>query len=133
IARTDALARREDEQHGLDVFERGVDRALHVFGERVERSLEAREVCEHELVVVAVRDSEDAPARRLRLVGDDRDLAAAQGIHECRLADVRTAGDGDEPGLQAGRSQVSGSSSAAEYVASSPPEVSNVTSPIRNS
>ena len=71
------------------------------------------QVGEDELVVVAVRDPEDAPPRRLRLVGDDRDLAAAERVDERRLADVRPAGDGDDPGLHpSGRSHVSGSSSS---------------------
>ena len=93
-----------------------VDRVLHPLGERVERPLEARQVGEDELVVVAVRDPEDAAARRLRLVGDDRDLAAAERVHERRLADVRPARDGDEARLH-GRFQVSGSSfDAGAYV-----------------
>ena len=75
----------------VDVLERRVDRALHVLGQRVERPLEPGQVGEHELVVVAVRDPEDAPPRRLRLVRDDRDLAAAERVHERRLADVRAA------------------------------------------
>ena len=35
---------------------------------------------------------------RLRLVGDDADLASADGVHDRRLADVRPAEEGDEPG-----------------------------------
>ena len=100
VARADPLARGEDEQHGVDVLERRVDGALHVLGQRVERPLEARQVGEDELVVVAVGDAEDPPPRRLRLVGDDRDLAAAERVHERRLADVRPPGDGDEARLQ---------------------------------
>jgi hypothetical protein len=114
VAGADALARRQHEQDSLDVFERGVDRALHVLRQRVERPLKPREVREHELVVVAVGDPEDPPPGRLRLVRDDRHLAAAEGVDERRLADVRPAGDGDETRFQAGRSHVSGNSSAAE-------------------
>ena len=88
-----------DEQDGVDVLERLVDRALHPLGERVERPLEAGQVDEDELVVVAVRDPEDAAPRRLRLVRDDRDLPAAERVDERRLADVRPPGDRDEPGL----------------------------------
>jgi hypothetical protein len=133
VARADPLARGQDEEDALDVLECRVDRALHVLRQRVERPLEAGQVGEHQLVVVAVRDPEDTLARRLRLVGHDRDLAAAQRIHERRLPDVRPAGDGDEAGLQAGRSHVSGSSSAAEYVTSSPCELRKVISGILNS
>ena len=91
------------------------------------------QVGEDELIVVTVRDPEDPSPRRLRLVGHDRHLAARERVDERRLADVRPSRDGDEARLQAGRSQVSGSSSAAEYVTSSPVELMNVTSPTRNS
>ena len=133
VARADALARREHEHDRIDVLERRVHGALHVLGERVERPLETWQIGEHELVVLAVRDPEDPSPRRLRLVGHDRHLPARKRVHERRLADVRPARDGDEARLQAGRSQVSGSSSAAEYVTSSPAEFRNVISSIRNS
>ena len=112
VAGADPLAGREHEHDAIHILERRVHRALHPLGERVERALEARQVGEHELVVVAVRDAEDAAARRLRLVGDDRDLAAAERIDERRLADVRPACDRDEARLH-GRSQASGKSFAA--------------------
>ncbi len=116
----DSLARGEDEHYAFDVLERRVDRALHALGERVERPLESRQVGEYELVVVAVRDAEDAPARRLGLVGDDRDLPAAERVHEGRLPDVRPPGEGDESRPH-GRFQVSGSSfDAGEYSAIEP-------------
>ena len=133
VAGTDALAGGQDEDHGLDVLERGVDRVLHPLRQRIARTLEAREVREDELVLVAVRDPEDAAARRLRLVGDDRDLAAAERVDERRLADVRPPRDGHEARPQAGRSHVSGNSSAAECVTSSPCAFRNVISPIPNS
>ena len=104
--RADPVARVDHEQHRVDVLERRVDGALHALGERVARPLEAGQVGEHELVVVAVGDPEDAPPRRLRLVRDDRHLAAAERVDERRLADVRPAGDGDEAALHS--SNVSG-------------------------
>ena len=114
VAGADPLPRRQDEEDGLHFLEGSVDRLLHALGERVERPLEARQIGEDELVVVAVRDSEDAAARRLRLVRDDRDLAAAERVDERGLADVGPAGDGDDARVHAsGRSQVSGSSSSA--------------------
>jgi transposase len=91
--------RRQHEEHSLDVLERLIHGALHVFRERVARPLEAREVGEHELVSLAVRDTEDAPQRRLRLVRDDRHLAAAERVHQRRLADVGAAGDRHESRL----------------------------------
>ena len=121
VSSPDPLTRGEHEQHPLDAFEGGVDRVLHPLGERIERTLEAREIGEDELVVLGVRDSEDAAPGRLRLVGDDGDLAAAEGVHERRLAHVRAPRDRDEAGLHAlGRSQESGSSAAGSYSAIEP-------------
>ena len=74
-----------------------VDRALHAARERVERLLEPRQVDEHDLEVVAVHDAERALPRRLRLVGDDRDVRAGERVRERRLADVRAARETDEP------------------------------------
>ena len=80
-----------------------VDRALHPLGQRSRRALEPGQVGEHELghVLLAVRDPEDAAARRLRLVGDDRDLVPADRVHERRLADVGPSRDDDESALHA--------------------------------
>ena len=99
VAGADVGAAVDDQHHRVEILERRVDGALHPLGQRVERPLEARQVGEHELVVVAVRDPEDAPPGRLRLVGDDRHLAAADRVHERRLPDVRPAGDRDEARL----------------------------------
>ena len=117
VAGANSLARIEHEQDALDVLEGRVDGALHVLGQRVAGPLEAGQVGEHELELGAVRDAEDPPPRRLRLVRDDRDLAAAEGVHERRLPDVRTSSDGDEPASQPGRFHVSGRSSAGVYSA----------------
>src|SRR6266576_1288805 len=132
IAGADPLACGEYEQDSFDVLERPVHRALHVLGERLVVTLEPWQVGEDELIVVTVRDPEDSSPRRLRLVRDDRDLSAGECVHERRLADVRPSRDGDEARSQAGKSQVSGNSSAAEYVASSPVPLRNVTSSTRN-
>ena len=131
VAGADPLPRGEDEEDRVDVLERLVDGALHALGHRVERALEAGQVDEHELVAVAVDDAGDPPPRRLRLVGDDRDLAAGQRVHERRLAHVRAPGDCDEAGLHS--SNVSGSSSAGVRVTTSPSAPLNVTRSKRNS
>ena len=55
---------------------------------------------EHELVIRAVGDAHHPPPGRLRLVRDDRDLAAGEGVHERRLPDVRPPGNRDEPASQ---------------------------------
>ncbi len=120
VAGTDPLAGREHEHNDIHVLERGIHSALHPLGESIERTLEARQVGEHELVVVAVGDPEDAATRRLRLVGDDRDLAAAERVDERRLADIRPSCDRGEPRLH-GRSQASGKSvDAGAYSAIEP-------------
>ena len=46
-------------------------------------------------------DAADRAARRLRLVGDDRDLVADDRVDERRLADVRPPGERDEAGARA--------------------------------
>ena len=114
VAGADPVARGEDEEDDVDVLERGVDRVLHPPRQLVHRALEAGQVDEDELVVLAVRDAVDPAAGRVRHRRGDRDLLADEGVHERRLADVRPARDGDEPGLHvSGKSQVSGSSSSA--------------------
>src|SRR5262249_46645811 len=131
VAGADPFARGQDEEDGLDVLERRVDRPLHVLRERVERPLEPGQIRQYELIAVAVRDPEDPPARRLRLVRHDRRLAAAEGVHKRRLAHVGPPRDGNETRLQ--NDQVSGRRSAAVYVTTSPSRFSNVTDSIRNS
>ena len=54
------------------------------------------QIRQDELRVRLVDDAEDPPPRRVRLVRDDRDLAAAERVHERRLADVRPSRDGHE-------------------------------------
>src|ERR687887_2930191 len=100
VAGADALPGREDEEDRVDVVEALVDGPLHAFGQRVARTLEARQVDEDELVVVAACDSHDAAPGCLRLVGDDRDLAAAERVYERRLSNVGPPNDGGEPAPQ---------------------------------
>ena len=97
VASARGLAGVEHEQDGIDVAQAVVDRALHAPRERVERPLESRQVDEHDLEVVAVHDAECALARRLRLVGDDRDVRARERVRERGLADVRAPRETDEP------------------------------------
>ena len=68
VAGADPVPRIEDEEHCVDVLEGRVDGPLHVLRQRVARSLEPGEICEHELGVGPVGHAEDPPARRLRLV-----------------------------------------------------------------
>ena len=118
VARSDPVARADDEQDRVDVVARHrvVDRSLHALGQRVDRALPAREIDEHELCIGGRVHTADPVARRVRLVGDDRDLRAGERVHQRRLPDVRPSRDGDEPRPHSGRFHVSGSSSAADIV-----------------
>ncbi len=98
VARADPFPRGEDEEDRVDVVEALVDGALHAFRERVARALKTGKVGEHELVVVAVDDADDATAGGLRLVGDDRHLAPAERVDERGLPDVRPTHDRGETG-----------------------------------
>jgi hypothetical protein len=100
IAGADPLAGGEDDENAVDILERLIDRTLHPLRQEIARPLEPGQVGEDQLVIVAVGDAEDPPARRLRLVGHDRDLRAAERVHEPRLPDIRPPCDGDEPAPQ---------------------------------
>ena len=123
VAGADAVAGGDDEQHDVDVLERGVDRLLHPLRERVHRTLEPGQVGEHELPVGAVGDAEDAAARRVRHLRRDRDLVAAERVDERRLADVGPACDRDDAGLHARSpaSNCSGRSSSTVIRTTRPP------------
>ena len=58
--------------------------------------VDPRRVEEDDLAGLVRMDAEDAVARRLGLIGDDRDLMLDDAVDECRLADIRAADDGDE-------------------------------------
>jgi hypothetical protein len=102
VARTDPIPRGEDEEHDVDVLERAVDRLLHALREGVHRALEAGEVDEHELPVLAVGDAEDPSAGRVRDGRGDRHLLARERVDERRLPHVRTASDSDQASLHVG-------------------------------
>ena len=96
VARPDPLLGVDHEQAAVGVGELALDPSLHPLGERVARALDAGQIDEHELPVGAGGDAADRAARRLRLVGDDRDLRADDRVGERRLADVGPAGERDE-------------------------------------
>ena len=50
-----------------------------------------------------VGDSEEPTPGRVGNLRRDRDFLAAERVHECRLADIRAAGDGHDPALHASR------------------------------
>ena len=96
VSGPDALLGVEHEQRGIGVAHLTLHARLHALGQRVARALDAGEVDEHELRVAAHGDAADRAARRLRLVGDDRDLLPHDRVDERRLADVRAARERDE-------------------------------------
>ena len=123
ISRPDAISGGHDEQHEVDLVERGVNRLLHALRESVHRPLKTREIGQDELPVRAIRDPEDAPTRRVRHVRRNRHLVAAQRVDECGFADVRPPGDGNEARSHASSlaSNCSGRSSATVILTSRPP------------
>ena len=100
IARAGLVARVEHEQHRVDVGEALVDRALHLLGERVARALEPGQIGQDELGARGVHHPEHAPARRLRLVRDDRHVIAAERVRERGLADVGAPGETHEAAVE---------------------------------
>ena len=78
-------------------------RVDHPHVQAMQRPVDARRVDEHELRRPAGLDAEDAPARGLRLVRHDRDLAADQRVEQRGLAGVGPADERDVAGLHEAR------------------------------
>ena len=117
VAGADAVARVEHEQHAVDVLERRIDGALHVLGERVRGRWKPGRSARTSCPVLAVRHSEDPPPRRLRLVRDDRDLAAAERFTS---VDLPTFGRPATATMPDCRTNESGSRSDGVTVTTSP-------------
>ncbi len=100
VAGTDALLGVEHEERGVGLGELVLDAVLHPLRQRVARALDARQVDEDDLRLAVRDDAADGAPGRLRLVGDDRDLAPDHRVDERRLADVRPAGERDEAGAR---------------------------------
>ena len=92
---------------------------LHPGRQLVHRLLEAGQVDEHELVVLAVRDAVDPPSRRVR---DGEVIAIFSPTSAFTSVDLPTFGrpaTATKPDfIRRGSSQVSGSRSAAAYARS---------------
>src|SRR5262245_46999429 len=90
-----AEPREQVEQHERDVAV--VPRLLGLaVQDRVQRAravVQSRRVDEEQLRIGCVLDAEDAAARGLRLVADDRELLAEDRVHERRLPGVGSAED----------------------------------------
>jgi hypothetical protein len=122
VATARGLARVEHQEHGIDIAEAVVDRALHATRERVEGPLESRQVDQHDLVAIAVHDPERPLAGCLRLVGHDRDVRARERVRERRLADVWASREADEAAAhdQLRSSKAAGSSAERGSATTSP-------------
>ena len=97
IARAHALVAGEHEQRGVGAGQLALHTTLHTRGERVAWTLHSREVDHHQLPVRPGGDAADRAAGRLRAVGDDRHLLPHEAVEQRGLADVRPAGQRDEP------------------------------------
>src|ERR1039458_3885649 len=86
------------EQADVFLTERLEGLAHHDLVQTVERLLAARGGGEPELAFGVGPDTEESPARRLRLVGDDRDFRPDEGVQERGLSGVRTSDDGHRAG-----------------------------------
>lgn len=58
--------------------------------------VDPRRVEEDDLTSLVRMDAEDAVARRLSLIGDDRDFMLDNAVDKGRFTDVGAADDGDE-------------------------------------
>ena len=96
VARALLFIARDEEQDGVDVAQGLIGRFIHEFPQLMFRLVDARRVEEDDLTFVVRMDTEDAVARRLGLIGDNRDFMLDDAVDECRLADIRAADDGDE-------------------------------------
>ena len=96
VARAFLFIPGNEEQDGVDVAQGLISRFIHEFPQLMLWLVDARRVEEDDLTFVVRMDAEDAVARRLGLIGDDRDFMLDDAVDECRLADIRAADDGDE-------------------------------------
>src|SRR5215217_319532 len=81
----------------IDAVGQFADDLVHPRAQRGPRLVEPRRVYEDDLHLGRRHDPADPLPRRLRFVGDDRDLLSDERVYERRLADVRPADDGDDP------------------------------------
>ena len=101
------LRRVHQIEHHVGVAERLERGAAHRLVQRVSRLEQAGRVEHHHLRVVAGVDADHPIARGLRLRARDGELLADDAVEERRLAGVRLADHGDDPGAGHGR-RVSG-------------------------
>ena len=95
----DVCDRLDHQNHGVHVRDGAFDDVHHIVSELRPGLVEARRIDENELTVLAVDDGADAVAGRLRLVGNNGDLLADDGVGQRGFADVRTACNGDHGGF----------------------------------
>ena len=96
----DMRHRLDQQHHRVHVGDRLARDLDHIVAQAVARPVEARRVEQHKLRIAAVDDAADAVSRRLRFVGNDRDLLADKRVGKARFADVRTPADRDHGGFR---------------------------------
>ena len=84
----------DEEAEKVGGLERGIDEVHHPAVQGVERLVDAGIVDEDDLAFLRCLDAQDADARRLRLVRDDGDLLAEEGVEEGGFPDVGPAEQG---------------------------------------
>ena len=72
---------------------------VEALAERRARAVEAGCVDEHDLGVIGAHDAPNRVAGRLGTWRGDRHLGSDQSVHQCRLANVGSADDGDKARL----------------------------------
>ena len=96
VFRRDADARVHDEENRVGVLDRGFRLGAHAAGQRFAAALlQPRRVDDGEMQVAELGLAGAAVAGHPRLVVDQRQLLADEPVEQGRLADIRTADDGD--------------------------------------
>jgi hypothetical protein len=103
VAAADARSRVDHLHDHVDPLHGIAHQVVETHAQGRTRLVESGRVGEHDLHVAGRPDRPDVAPRRLRLVGDDRDLLADQRVHEGRLADVGASHDGHDAGAMARR------------------------------
>ena len=88
----------DDQGDDVDLAERGHRDVDHAHVEAMQGAMHARGVDVDNLPVGTGVGADDPVARRLRLVGDDRQLGADEPVEQGRLTGVGPADQGDESG-----------------------------------
>jgi len=101
VTHPDGLGRVDEEADHVDLAQRREGAAVGALAQQRARLVDPGRVEEHDLRVLVGANAAHLRARRLRAVGDDRDLAADELVQERGLADVGSP-DEDDRGAASG-------------------------------